>query len=533
MLSCADPHGESCRAYRRLPLRFNMTFGQICNNIIEQNINGYTDESDCLPDEWPCRNPYTTCNGVWNCLNGHDELHCGRTTLAQRHCNGTKIFCFNPSGSITCLSSEHANDGRIDCLGSSDERIFCRLKFPDDPVRRYRCRNSDMCISPFQVCNCEKDCPDNDDEIEACLWLNNGRDTDCHSNRFRCRNGYYLEGATRNRCDTDGFWDCPDGEKQLFCDLIDRAYTPPISLNNMQPYPLVRTVARNNYVASHFKPHFVLWHCNHGGLLVFQTNNTFACFCSINYYGERCQFQRKRLTVALQFQMNSSFNFRRSTFKIAILLLRSNREIVSHEQLVYVPQRQCLPKFWIPLVYSINTTESHRGNHSIRIIVLSAENLQYHTSWQFPILFDFLPVYRIVKKLIISETPSIDNEQYLTTQHCFRCSKKSTCLGFDINLQREICICPTNRTGRRCLIEFDPCTNETCNGHGKCIPINMRLQPDQQSSCFATMDGMVIVVNTEKHVFTYLFLPKLICQYFPRLFSFMLFKWVVTTNRVI
>ena len=184
-----------------------MTFGQLCNNIIEQNLNGYTDESDCFRDEWSCRNPYTISNGVWDCLNGDDELHCGRTTLTQRHCNGSKLFCLNLTGFSTCLPSERANDGRIDCLGSSDERVFCRLKFPNDPVRRYRCRNSDVCISPFQVCNCHNDCPENDDEIEACSWLNNGRETDCKSEQFRCRNGDYVEGVTRNRCDSDGFWD--------------------------------------------------------------------------------------------------------------------------------------------------------------------------------------------------------------------------------------------------------------------------------------------------------------------------------------
>jgi len=38
------------------------------------HMSNHTDESIC--DCWPCDNPYTHFNGIWNCPNGIDELNC-------------------------------------------------------------------------------------------------------------------------------------------------------------------------------------------------------------------------------------------------------------------------------------------------------------------------------------------------------------------------------------------------------------------------------------------------------------------------
>jgi hypothetical protein len=174
---CFDAYTNQCRTFRREPRRFNVSFQQICNGIIEVDPDSEdnTDESDCLGDEWNCLNPRTICNHVWNCPDGQDELGCGIPNLASRHCNKTTHFCLDiKTGSPICLSLREANDGIIHCIGSTDERSFCRLKYPYESVYRYRCQNSDKCISPYQVCNCYQDCPLNDDEEIACLWINNG-----------------------------------------------------------------------------------------------------------------------------------------------------------------------------------------------------------------------------------------------------------------------------------------------------------------------------------------------------------------------
>ncbi|CAF3814293.1 unnamed protein product, partial [Rotaria sp. Silwood1] len=53
-------------------------------------------------------------------------------------------------------------------------------------MRRYRCHNSDLCITPLQVCDCHQDCPENDDETLACIWSNNGQKSFCDKSKFRC-----------------------------------------------------------------------------------------------------------------------------------------------------------------------------------------------------------------------------------------------------------------------------------------------------------------------------------------------------------
>jgi hypothetical protein len=46
-----------------------------------------------------------------------------------------------------------------------------------------------VCIPRIEICDCHQNCPENDDEIIACHWLNNGQAAMCNPDIFRCRNG--------------------------------------------------------------------------------------------------------------------------------------------------------------------------------------------------------------------------------------------------------------------------------------------------------------------------------------------------------
>ena len=106
-----------------------------------------TDETEC--SHFPCNNTYTRCDGTWNCLDGADEVNCEWPPL----CPSFHHMCLSKlTGNLTCLSIEHANNGNIDCFGSSDERQFCRENEPNTNLV-YLCESTNQCISASVVCD--------------------------------------------------------------------------------------------------------------------------------------------------------------------------------------------------------------------------------------------------------------------------------------------------------------------------------------------------------------------------------------------
>ncbi|CAF4542051.1 unnamed protein product [Didymodactylos carnosus] len=217
-----------CDAYRgnkELPL-----FGQICNGITEimpsLSVENETDETHCQEQQWPCETHYTHCNQVWNCVDGKDELNCSRM-LSVKHCAGKEHYCLPVNETVitpACLPLKKVNDGYIDCLGSIDEREFCRRHYPSNPTKRYRCLDSDKCISPGDLCNCREDCPQGDDERRVCPWLNS---TNCKPGQYLCSDGQYIPYDAA-RCDLQ--LSCRLQEDDRFCDLIDKSPMVPFNL---------------------------------------------------------------------------------------------------------------------------------------------------------------------------------------------------------------------------------------------------------------------------------------------------------------
>ncbi|CAF1117126.1 unnamed protein product [Didymodactylos carnosus] len=490
-LICFNPNDNDCRHFRKLPVRYSLTFHTLCNgvpeNILDSNNN--TDESDCLMNEWRCLTEHSRCNKVWNCPDGRDEVDCNQGPPTFELCVNHTHFCLNmTTGLPICLPQSRAGDGNIDCVGSLDERAFCRTEYPGDIMRRYRCRNSNQCISPMQICDCHQDCPENDDEMIACVWLNNGQEPFCHHVDFRCRNGIRLDCTSKPcRCDRISS-DCADNEDELFCELVDTTWSRPLLLDQVEQYPNEKYLEIER--GSSASDGFIAWHCNRG-LYVRSTDNpsNFYCFCPDYYYGDRCQYQRKRISLILQPIIAESFD-RLSIFKIVALLVRQNSIILSHDQFFYVPQVQCLPKYFLNLLYPINESWSSSFNHSVHVHSFNARTLQHLASWQFDVSFDFLPVIRIVKRLLIADTgmkdelafPTVDNRSYNL------CSISAIYLGYDIDLGRDICVCPLNCIGRRCLISFDQCNNDSCYGHGQCIPIDERFDVGKQFICLCDVE---------------------------------------------
>lgn len=490
-MTCENQNVDLCAVYRGEPSRNNISFELICNGILDYypDTENNTDESDCSMDEWRCVNEVTQCEGVWNCADGHDELDCHGIHYEADPCTRNKThFCLNiRTGLPYCLPQSKAGDGHIDCIGSTDERNFCRMKYPYDNTRRYRCQNSDQCIAPFQVCDCHLDCPMYDDETIACRWLNNGSAPFCDTGYFRCRDGTMEQcSGIGCRCDMK-IRHCKDGEDELFCDLIDRSYIAPLHINQLEEHPH-RTHSKIVRRSTNDRG-FIAWYCN-SGLYIRSTDSPsgFYCLCPDYYYGDRCQYQRKRITLILQPLITGSFS-RLSIFKIIVLLVRQNTTIVSHDQFFYVPQVQCLTKYFVQLLYPINESWSSTIKYSVHVHSFTSRTFKHRGSWQWDVPFNFLPVFRMVKRILMFNT-GIPIQSSLTTayhRHCNSCSNSSLCIGYDTNLGRDICICHLNRTGHRCLIPFNPCSETSCNKHGICLPIDERFDQEMQYRCVCNL----------------------------------------------
>ncbi|CAF4290268.1 unnamed protein product [Rotaria magnacalcarata] len=267
---CWNPSFGGCIENMNQPDHSNLMFKELCNGIVEttSDIGYHTDESDCNMTEWTCLTHHNTCSNVWNCLNEQDELNCNKKILALNNCPRSKQFCFNAStGNGICLPLQRTADNIIHCVDSSDERQFCRTKYPNEYARRYRCRNSDMCILVNEICDCHQNCPENDDETTTCKWINNGRQPLCDPTQFRCQNGKLVKRVGRYIADM-GKTVCTDSSHRIFCNHID-------------DIPFTNTSAVSDEIYTNDPPGFY-------------------CFCEPKYYGDHCQFQRKRLTFILQ-----------------------------------------------------------------------------------------------------------------------------------------------------------------------------------------------------------------------------------------
>ena len=102
--------------------------------------------------------------------------------------------------------------------------------------------------------------------------------------------------------------------------------------------------------------------------------------------------------------MLSAFNNQTSTLKLVFLLVHTNETsitIISHYQLLYIPQYQCLPRYSVSLLYPINEPYRSFNNHSIHIHMFDSETFKRQYSWNFSLSFQFLPVQKIVKRLLV------------------------------------------------------------------------------------------------------------------------------------
>ncbi|KAF7648260.1 hypothetical protein LDENG_00159790 [Lucifuga dentata] len=203
-----------------------------------QLCNGYRDcpdgfdEENCVKtcpsktdfrckDRRSCVSKSLVCDGRSHCHDGSDEVDC--PTVASPVTRATVLRCRMGSklckDGTECVLYTHMCDGETDCLDGSDEENCGQTAAPTKPVTlppcispSVRCPDSAvyLCISPSQLCNGYRDCPDGFDE-ENCVKT-------CPSKTdFRCKDH---RSCVSKSLVCDGRSHCHDGSDEVDCPTV-------------------------------------------------------------------------------------------------------------------------------------------------------------------------------------------------------------------------------------------------------------------------------------------------------------------------
>ncbi|UJR19055.1 hypothetical protein I4U23_022186 [Adineta vaga] len=431
------------------------SFQNLCNGYTQLSstiIDGKkeTDETNC--EHWPCNNQYTQCNGAWECSNGLDEVNCDLTSP----CYPNHHLCVSPIDlEIKCLPINQAGDGKIDCLGSTDERAFCRRYNSQRPQSRYRCWNESRCTlvgcRGFNDCQYEWDHFDvdicwNDPQIQKILT---SLALDEYLGRSRLGKSVYFILSNMSRFESN------------------------ISYKNFT-YNNVNTFNDHNDSSSNKDyrniTYYQAWICNRGILIYKGREKIQRCLCPPSYYGNRCQFQSQRVSLTLQFSKECAPNCR-GIYSIIVTLIDNDNIIHSYDQFIYISTSNCDRKYNIYLLFH-NRSKNLEKNYTIRIDAYNKIDLLHFTSWILPIKFLFLPVNRISAHLILRSHP------ITTTDTCtLMCNNHGRCVTY-FNREEDFCLCDSGWSGINCSIRLNICD---CSSDSKCLG-----EVDNRSICLCS-----------------------------------------------
>ncbi len=252
----------------------------------------------------------------------------------------------------------------------------------------------------------------------------------------------------------------------------------------------------------------MIWRCNRG-IMIYRWNKSInnsqsLCLCPPAYYGDRCQYENQRVSLTIQVQVSSDWR----TLFVIVITLRDDEQglIKSHDQFNYLATHNCDRKFNVYLLYSTRPKNTST-NHSIHIDIYKKDTLlEYRASWLFPIIFPFLPVYRLAVQLHVPIMIS-NIEDNCTSSVCGihgRCSKYENtkrsfcycdkgwfgkfcnisythnCSSDAIPISPSICLCPKEKFGTFCHLKSSICQ---CKNNGTCLLIDERMDDNNKFIC--------------------------------------------------
>ena len=457
-------------------------FQMICDGIIDDEKNE-TDETQC--QQWPCNTPSNRCDGIWDCMNGEDELGCDINS--PLNCSLTNHICVSiETSELICLASSQVNDGHVDCLGGVDESKLCRMKSNFNQMKTFHCLNdpSNICIHYSSVCDGVVDCLNGDDEL---ICPKNDSSQTLPDPCYGAYSSYR--------------WSI----HQILCEYIrnlekERKLYFLFNQNN-------NPIQTNTKVMHRFQSQQDdSYRCHRGVDIIVWLNSKLnisrrTCLCPPEYYGSTCQYQNQRITAILYF--NPSLDSRRTLFSIVVSLIDDSdqRQIHSYDQFTYIYNSYCYFQYYVHLIYA-HRPKNLSQNYSIHIDIYEQHTLNYRGSYLFRIMHSFLPVHRLP---LIIQIPSkyeqisscsnrqcqngrcihyLNNSQNEIFCQCFpgwsgrychiryecNCAWNSVCIG-RLTSNRSVCVCPYLRYGPRCLLTDNSCQGQCQNG-GTCISLD-------------------------------------------------------------